>query len=46
MTAIGLVAGSHCGPGYAEVLRGNGADYVADSYADLARWMERTIGSV
>jgi len=40
MTAIGLVAASHCPPGYGEVLLQNGADFIAEDYGELADWVE------
>ena len=36
MTVIGLTAGSHSRPGHGEMLRSNGAAFVAGSYDDVA----------
>ena len=39
MVAIGLVAASHCPSGFEAVLMRDGADFVANSYAELADWV-------
>jgi HAD superfamily hydrolase (TIGR01509 family) len=35
MTVVGLCAGLHCGPGYAERLRAAGAAHIAGAYAEV-----------
>lgn len=39
MRAIGLVAASHIQPDHPERLRSAGAEYVADGFEDIRRWM-------
>ena len=39
MTAIGLVAASHCVPEHRETLLNDGADFVAGDYADIDEWL-------